>query len=440
MGTSPIGLELSRRGWIALALLTALAFPSFSRGATAEERKIEFYNIHTKDNISIVYKRDGKFIPEALQKLNYFMRDWRKNETIKIDPDLFDLIWEIHQELGSKQPVNLICGHRSGATNEMLRRTRGGQARASLHITGQAADIQFPDIPIKQLRNSALIRERGGVGYYPTSAIPFVHVDTGRVRHWPRLPRQELAILFPSGHSGYIPADGRPLTKQDFQMALANLEKKGGELPTALQRRLENGGQGRTILARLAPDMLPAVVRPGAEPKPHMLLASLTPFAGFGDGRPEKKPDGPGPLIRSGTQQTAAAPDADVFKRDFLAKAPTENVPDDEIAGSPDYDDDHPDELDYQPFPILPLMVDTPVASMDLSGDAPALSLSKVHMMFAETREMYQIEFQPGLQFAQLFWAQRFHGTAVNTALKRLARDNEPRAVQTAEATRTARK
>ncbi|HEY7645178.1 MAG TPA: DUF882 domain-containing protein, partial [Hyphomicrobiales bacterium] len=165
-----------RFGAIALALIAPAILGSFFVGgkARAEERRIELHNIHTKEDISIVYKRDGKFIPDALDKLNHFMRDWRRDKTVEIDPDLFDLIWDMHRELGSKKPVNLICGHRSGKTNEMLRKTRGGQAKASKHITGQAADIQFPDIPAKQLRNSALIREKGGVGYYPTSAIPFV--------------------------------------------------------------------------------------------------------------------------------------------------------------------------------------------------------------------------------------------------------------------------
>ena len=59
---------------------------------------------------------------------------------------------------------------------------------------------------MKTLRNSALVQEWGGVGYYPTSGVPFVHVDTGHVRMWPRIPRQELAALFPSGKSKYLPS------------------------------------------------------------------------------------------------------------------------------------------------------------------------------------------------------------------------------------------
>ncbi|WP_245297094.1 MULTISPECIES: DUF882 domain-containing protein [Rhodomicrobium] len=443
MGKLPIGLGLRRHAVAAFALLTSTLVAALTTGASAEDREIAFYNIHTKENISVVYKRDGKFVPEALQKLNSFMRDWRRNITIKMDPELIDLIWEIHQELGSKKPVSLICGHRSEATNEGLRRTRGGQAKHSMHILGKAADIQFPDVSAKQLRNSALIRERGGVGYYPTSAIPFVHVDTGRVRHWPRIPRQELALLFPSGKSQHVPADGRPITKRDFQIALANLQERGGELPIGVQRVM-NGGKlpQRPILASYAPPvpaaapapLTVAAVAPAGEPKkPEMVFASLTPsFGGLG-GKPAPREE-PRTVLQARTQQTAARADED-FSREFLrgapgetASAPSNLVPEDQMAAAPDYDDDHPDELDYQPFPILPFMSDTPIASMDMTtGEASAeLTLAKVHVMFTESREMLHAQFQPGLQYAQMYWAQRFRGTAVNTELRRVARDDGP--------------
>ena len=130
-----------------------------------------------------------------------------------MDPELIDLLWEVHNELGSAEPINIISGFRSRDTNEMLRRTVGGQASQSRHILGKAADVTFPDVPVKKLRYSALIRERGGVGYYPTSAMPFVHMDTDRVRAWPRLPRTELALLFPNGRTQHVPDDGGPITQ-----------------------------------------------------------------------------------------------------------------------------------------------------------------------------------------------------------------------------------
>lgn len=423
------------------ALAIPVLFASSLGAAASEERTIAFYNIHTKDNISLVYKRDGRYVPDAMKKLNSFMRDWRRNITIEMDPKLIDLIWEMHQEVGSKKPVHLICGHRSAKTNSSLRRTRGGQAKESKHITGHAADIHFPDISAKQLRNSALIRERGGVGYYPTSAIPFVHVDTGRVRHWPRLPRQELAVLFPSGKSQHVPSDGRPITKKDFQIALANLQQRGGELPIGVRNKLRGGSAGQVILASLTADepMAPApqpTLAPmqAKESKPAMTFASLTPFAGLSGSR---KAEAAAPIVQARTHQTSAKPDdAEAFKREFLGEAPpaAEPVPDERVAASPDYDDDHPDEENYQPFPVLPFMGDIPIASMDMMTGGSELELAKVHVMFTEPREMLNTQFQPGLQYAQMFWAQRFQGTAINTAVKRLDRgDDADGPVQTAQ-------
>ena len=180
------------------------------------------HNIHTKEDITVTFKRDGKYDDAALKQLNHFMRDWRADKETNMDPALIDLIWTLHKQLGSNVPVNLICGLRTAETNESLRRKGGGQAKRSQHILGKAADITFPDVPVKVLRNSALIQEHGGVGYYPTSGIPFVHVDTGNVRMWPRIPRLELAALFPNGRTKYLPTDGKPITLADYKLALAN--------------------------------------------------------------------------------------------------------------------------------------------------------------------------------------------------------------------------
>ena len=184
-------------------------------------RTISLYHIHTQESLTITYKKDGKYIPAAMKKLDWFLRDWRENKSIEMDPKTIDLLWEMHTELGSKQPINIICGYRSPKTNNMLRRTVGGQAKHSLHMTGQAIDATFPDIPLKEMRYSAIIRERGGVGYYPTSGIPFVHVDSGPVRAWPRLPRYELALLFPNGETKHRPESGGPITPEDVRIAQA---------------------------------------------------------------------------------------------------------------------------------------------------------------------------------------------------------------------------
>ncbi len=229
---------------LAIAGLTKVA------PAAGDSRAIAFYNVNTKENLEVTYKQDGRYIPEAMEQINHMMRDWRRDEATKMDPHLIDLIWELHTQLGSRKPVHLISAYRSHKTNNALRRRGGGQARYSQHIEGKAADIQFPDVSVKQLRNSALIREIGGVGFYPTSGVPFVHVDTGRVRYWPRMPRQELALLFPSGHTKFIPTDGRPLTKRDYKIALAKVRKKNPSYDPATERR--------PILASFSPNAFPS--------------------------------------------------------------------------------------------------------------------------------------------------------------------------------------
>src|SRR5262249_20243296 len=82
----------------------------------------------------------------------------------------------------------------------------------------------------KRMRYSAMIREVGGVGYYPTSGTPFVHVDTGPVRAWPRLPRYELALLFPNGQTKHKPEDGDSITKDDVRRAQERHKEEATEI------------------------------------------------------------------------------------------------------------------------------------------------------------------------------------------------------------------
>jgi uncharacterized protein YcbK (DUF882 family) len=214
----PAALAVVAASTLALLLTAGMT----ASGAAAEaERTLSLYNIHTKETLTTTFKKGGKYVSEEMQKINWILRDWRRDEPTTMEPQLIDLLWEVHTELGSKEPIHIISGYRSKNTNEMLRRTVGGQASQSRHILGKAADVHFPDIPLKLLRYSALIREKGGVGFYPTSNIPFVHMDIDRVRTWPKLPRAELALLFPGGRTQHVPQDGRPITLADVREARA---------------------------------------------------------------------------------------------------------------------------------------------------------------------------------------------------------------------------
>jgi len=212
-------------GLLALAVSTPVFVGSPSQ-AGGETRSLKIYYVHTGEKAVITYKRNGKFDPDGLEKLNRILRDWRKNQPTKMNPRLFDLIWEVYRESGSHEFIYVICGFRSPGTNEMLRTRNAhtGVAKKSQHMLGNAMDFYIPDVKLTKLREIGMKLQVGGVGYYPTSGSPFVHMDVGGVRAWPRMDRQDLVRLFPDGKTMHIPADGRPLP--GYQQAVADYKRR----------------------------------------------------------------------------------------------------------------------------------------------------------------------------------------------------------------------
>ena len=415
--------------------------------AAGEVRTLSFFNIHTSETTTITFKRDGQFVPGALDQFNAAFRDWRKDEQTKMDPALLDLLWEIHTELGSKAPIQLICGYRSRDTNEMLRKSVGGQASESRHILGKAADVQFPDVPLKALRYSALIREKGGVGYYPTSAIPFVHIDTDRVRHWPNLPKVELALLFPSGHTQHHPAEGGSITREDVTaarathqelavqvanffdsragrrppVALAGLDKPlSADAPSPSTPRMSAGVQ----MAAYQPPQLVEVPRVVDRPSRFVVppaneqarLMDLVQRASF---TPEAKAAAPrlfappAPAVRPPAGQAVARVMPPVTRPLALPVTPQGNPVASTFVAAPGFDEDHPEEMSYRPFPIAPLLTAT------ASADDPALA-TMVHPDVARTFDLLDsagglppMRLRPTVQMAGLMWTQQFTGGAV---------------------------
>lgn len=147
-----------------------------------DQRELSFYHTHTGKALSVVYYKDGVYLPTALQNIDDFLKDFRNGERHDIDPALLDVLYDIKVKTGSHAPFEVISAYRSPETNQMLRTTTFGVAQNSMHIQGQAIDVRLRDVKLAQLRDVALHLKRGGVGFYPESE--FVHVDTGRVRHW----------------------------------------------------------------------------------------------------------------------------------------------------------------------------------------------------------------------------------------------------------------
>ncbi len=474
--------------------------------AQEKDRRIAFFNIHNKETIDLVYMRNGNRLPEAMKKINWIMRDWRRNESTTMSPELIDLLWEIHTELGSREPIHIISGYRSQKTNNMLRNNVGGQAKKSRHILGLAADVHFPDVSVKRLRYSALIRERGGVGYYPTSAIPFVHVDTGRVRHWPRLPRQELALLFPSGKTRHRPASGGPITKRDVKTAKVQYASLAADIaefqrfrtsprppvpvlvaessipafrtttlaaadrvpppapardanryqqvaslgPVALRNPGAQGSARPAIPAPAAPSLIssprlidrpkPLKVGPSESDRTQLAdlftLASFMPFANLFSSGKTVKGEAARPLTQAESTADTSKPSQSLAREGLAAALNEDRGATGELSSNgqeetarfgflppsssgwvsaPAYDEEHPEELYYRPFPVAPLM--TATASPD---DAALITM--VHPDVASTLDFIDdegsvlpMQFTPGHQMAAVLWSREFSGSAIKS-------------------------
>lgn len=209
-----------------VCLLAAPALAVSSATAHAETRSLKLYFVHTGEKAVITFKRNGVYDRQGLQQLNRFLRDWRRNQPTKMDPRLFDLIWEVYRRSGSSAYINVVCGFRSPETNSMLRSRTKGVAEKSQHVLGKAMDYFIPDVKLAKLREIGVKLQVGGVGFYPNSGSPFVHMDVGNVRAWPRMSRQELVRLFPDGRTMHIPTDGKPLP--GYQEAMADYKRRVG--------------------------------------------------------------------------------------------------------------------------------------------------------------------------------------------------------------------
>jgi uncharacterized protein YcbK (DUF882 family) len=147
--------------------------------------QLRMTNLHTGESLDIVYRVGDTYVPEALEKLNYFLRDHYTQDVVQYEPKEFDVLHAMMSRLGRVGGmIQVVCGYRTPETNEALRHAavKTGVAEHSQHMEGHAIDLRVPGVSTVLLRNAALSLHAGGVGYYPVSQ--FVHVDVGPVREW----------------------------------------------------------------------------------------------------------------------------------------------------------------------------------------------------------------------------------------------------------------
>jgi uncharacterized protein YcbK (DUF882 family) len=228
-----------------LALIWVAPNSTESAIANGETRTLNLVEPHTNESGAFTYMVNGAYDSGVLEKLNWFLRDWRHDEQTHMDPKLFDIVWEVYRESGSTQPIEILSAYRSPETNAMLRRRSRLVAEHSLHIQGRAMDAHFVDVPTSRIRDIAMRMQDGGVGFYPTGITPWVHIDSGSVRYWPRMSRDALVRLFPDGKTVHIPADGVPLP--GYEQARAEIEARGGSVFAATAY----AGHSKSLLAML---------------------------------------------------------------------------------------------------------------------------------------------------------------------------------------------
>lgn len=187
-----LGPWVDRRGFLQTGLIafgTGLVTMASSSAWAAAIRmpnsgsfKVAFRNQHTGESFNGVYRVGNKYLPDAFNQINHVLRDFRTGEEFPIDPRSIDIVYMLQSKTGSREPIEVLSGYRSPKTNSMLRHASSGVAKNSLHMVGQAIDLRLPGYSTRRLRDVAIDLRAGGVGYYPKS--DFVHVDSGKVRHW----------------------------------------------------------------------------------------------------------------------------------------------------------------------------------------------------------------------------------------------------------------
>ncbi|MFM8680307.1 MAG: YcbK family protein [Alphaproteobacteria bacterium] len=178
----------SRRGFLGglLAASGLLVATGDARAAAPRsllpERRLAIVHPHAAEGFSGTYFADGRYLPEQMARIRRILRDHSDGSMPELDARLVDLMARMQSTLDTSEPLQIVSGYRSPATNARARRHDGRVARNSLHMHGQAVDIRVRGRSLSQLRRAALSLQGGGVGTYPNR--DFVHIDVGPVRSW----------------------------------------------------------------------------------------------------------------------------------------------------------------------------------------------------------------------------------------------------------------
>lgn len=143
-------------------------------------RRLRLVNPHTGETFDGSYRNDKGPIPQVMDELSVFLRDFHSDAKIAIDVAVLDFLGAVMDAVGERRAM-ILSAYRTRKTNEMLARTQFGVAENSQHLYGRALDVHFGE-KLADAMKAARAMRRGGVGWYPHSG--FMHIDSGPVRNW----------------------------------------------------------------------------------------------------------------------------------------------------------------------------------------------------------------------------------------------------------------
>jgi len=152
-------------------------------------RTITVTRPQSNEKASLLYWKDGEVIESAYQQLCHLLRDVNGRETAPIDPKLLEMLWSTQAFIaryGLNQPIEILSGYRTPASNQRLQEAGIPAARKSLHLVGKAADIRLAKLNEEVLGGLIRSFRGGGVGYYYRAGPRggWIHADTGLERTW----------------------------------------------------------------------------------------------------------------------------------------------------------------------------------------------------------------------------------------------------------------
>ncbi len=168
----------------ALGGLLAASVPTVSAlAATAgPPRRLHVRRAYTEDSFEGVYWENGRYNRDALQRLDWVLRDLSAEEVTPMDPRLFDVMHTVAERLDSDEYFQVISGYRAPERNAGLARRSSRVSTVSLHMSGMAADLRLPGRDSYGMARLAAQMQLGGVGLYRRDG--FVHLDCGQPRRW----------------------------------------------------------------------------------------------------------------------------------------------------------------------------------------------------------------------------------------------------------------